>query len=123
MANNSADNDKSYFFHNNSTLSSNETSALLNEQQFITSIQSTSSQNTRTLSINNTNRRNQNESGISWYFAVFLIVNAALGAGLLNFAKAYNEAGGILSSSIIQIVSINRQYPKTYILNTTTLRY
>jgi hypothetical protein len=43
-------------------------------------------------------------NGISWYFAVFLIVNAALGAGLLNFAKAYDSAGGILISSFIQLV-------------------
>lgn len=42
--------------------------------------------------------------GISWYFAVFLIVNAALGAGLLNFAKAFDNAGGILVSSIIHLV-------------------
>ena len=43
-------------------------------------------------------------SGISWYFAVFLIVNAALGAGLLNFAKAFDSAGGILYSSIIHLI-------------------
>jgi len=43
------------------------------------------------------------KNGISWYFAVFLIVNAALGAGLLNFGKAYDNAGGILISSFIQL--------------------
>lgn len=42
--------------------------------------------------------------GISWYFAVFLIVNAALGAGLLNFAKAFDNAGGILVSTVIHLV-------------------
>jgi hypothetical protein len=42
--------------------------------------------------------------GITWYFAVFLIVNAALGAGLLNFSKAYDNAGGVLISSIIHLV-------------------
>jgi hypothetical protein len=31
-------------------------------------------------------------------------VNAALGAGLLNFGKAFDNAGGILVSSIIQLV-------------------
>lgn len=46
----------------------------------------------------------QASSGISWYFAVFLIVNAALGAGLLNFSKAFDNAGGILISTIIQTV-------------------
>lgn len=47
----------------------------------------------------------QNNNGVSWYFAVFLIVNAALGAGVLNFAKAYDNAGGIIYSSIVQLVS------------------
>ena len=46
----------------------------------------------------------QTNTGISWYFAMFLIVNAALGAGLLNFAKAFDSAGGILYSSIIHFV-------------------
>ncbi len=44
-------------------------------------------------------------NGITWYFAVFLIVNAALGAGLLNFAKAFDNAGGILVSSLVQLVA------------------
>lgn len=44
--------------------------------------------------------------GISWYFAVFLIVNAALGAGLLNFAKAFDNAGGILVSTVIHLVGL-----------------
>ena len=47
-----------------------------------------------------------NRGGISWYFAVFLISNAALGAGLLNFGKAFDTAGGILVSSIAQLVKI-----------------
>lgn len=47
---------------------------------------------------------NSNNQGISWYFAVFLIVNAALGAGLLNFAKAFNNAGGILAATLIHLV-------------------
>ncbi len=50
-----------------------------------------------------------NNGGISWYFAVFLIVNAALGAGLLNFAKAFDNAGGILISSLVQLVFNNKK--------------
>ena len=46
----------------------------------------------------------KNENGISWYFAVFLIVNAALGAGLLNFPKSFDNAGGILVSTVFHIV-------------------
>ena len=49
---------------------------------------------------------NTNNRGVSWIFAVFLIVNAALGAGLLNFGKSFDAAGGILISSLIQIVSV-----------------
>lgn len=37
-----------------------------------------------------------------WQVAVFLVVNAALGAGLLNFPEAYNRAGGITAASIVQ---------------------
>lgn len=47
-----------------------------------------------------------NNQGISWYFAVFLIVNAALGAGLLNFSKAFDNAGGILVSTIVHLVNM-----------------
>jgi hypothetical protein len=56
--------------------------------------------NTKSKQRNNKN----NNQGISWYFAVFLIVNAALGAGLLNFAKAFNNAGGILAATLIHLV-------------------
>jgi sodium-coupled neutral amino acid transporter 7/8 len=37
---------------------------------------------------------------------VFLVVNAALGAGLLNFPDAYQQAGGVLIAVLIQAVSI-----------------
>ena len=60
--------------------------------------------NTKSKKRNNNN--NNNNQGISWYFAVFLIVNAALGAGLLNFAKAFNNAGGILAATLIHLVLI-----------------
>ena len=36
--------------------------------------------------------------------AVFLIVNAALGAGLLNFPKAFDTAGGVAAAVIVQSV-------------------
>ena len=39
------------------------------------------------------------------YRAVFLIANAALGAGLLNFPEAYKKAGGLKTAIIIQLVS------------------
>ena len=79
---------------NQSSNDANETTSLLNDGSV--RVNSTSQ---------NTSQREQ--SGVSWYFAVFLIVNAALGAGLLNFSKAFDEAGGILVSSIMHCVSKN----------------
>lgn len=38
------------------------------------------------------------------YRAVFLISNAALGAGLLNFPEAYMKAGGYKTAISIQLV-------------------
>lgn len=45
--------------------------------------------------------------GSSWYASVFLVVNAALGAGLLNFPEAYKQAGGVMIAIVIQAVCIN----------------
>ena len=44
-------------------------------------------------------------AGSSWYASVFLVVNAALGAGLLNFPAAYSKAGGTLTGTAVQVVS------------------
>lgn len=43
-------------------------------------------------------------SGSTWYASVFLVVNAALGAGLLNFPDAYHKAGGVMVAVIIQAI-------------------
>ena len=43
-------------------------------------------------------------SGTSSFGAVFLVINAALGAGLLNFPKAFNDAGGIEVALTVQAV-------------------
>ena len=40
-----------------------------------------------------------NPDGTNTAYTVFLIVNAALGAGLLNFPKSYDDAGGIVVAS------------------------
>ncbi|XP_040064293.1 putative sodium-coupled neutral amino acid transporter 7 isoform X1 [Ixodes scapularis] len=42
--------------------------------------------------------------GTSWYAAVFLVVNAALGAGLLNFPQAFDRAGGLAVALSVQAV-------------------
>lgn len=36
--------------------------------------------------------------------AVFLLVNAAMGAGLLNFPQAFDQAGGIWAAVLVQLV-------------------
>ncbi|CAF2149296.1 unnamed protein product [Rotaria magnacalcarata] len=46
------------------------------------------------------------ESHMSWIMAAGLIVNAAMGAGLLNIAKAYDDAGGITVSSILHAIVV-----------------
>lgn len=43
-------------------------------------------------------------SGSSRVAAIFLIINAALGAGLLNFPQAFDQAGGILTAVCVQAV-------------------
>lgn len=40
--------------------------------------------------------------GTSTLGTIFLIVNAALGAGLLNFPKAFDQAGGVEVALIVQ---------------------
>ncbi|XP_046360378.2 putative sodium-coupled neutral amino acid transporter 7 [Haliotis rufescens] len=42
--------------------------------------------------------------GSSWFSSAFLVVNAALGAGLLNFPQAYDQAGGVLIAIVIQTI-------------------
>lgn len=41
-------------------------------------------------------------SGTSTLGTIFLIVNAALGAGLLNFPKAFDQAGGVEVALVVQ---------------------
>ncbi|XP_064468599.1 sodium-coupled neutral amino acid transporter 7-like [Ornithodoros turicata] len=43
------------------------------------------------------------QQGIAWTVAAFLMVNTALGAGVLNYPAAYDRAGGIVSATIMQI--------------------
>ncbi|XP_022238390.1 putative sodium-coupled neutral amino acid transporter 7 [Limulus polyphemus] len=42
--------------------------------------------------------------GSSWYGASLLLVNAALGAGLLNFPEVFGRAGGIVVATCVQAV-------------------
>ena len=45
-----------------------------------------------------------NDNGTNKIYTVFLIVNAALGAGLLNFPKSVDEAGGVMVTIIVQLI-------------------
>ncbi|XP_037501504.1 putative sodium-coupled neutral amino acid transporter 7 isoform X3 [Rhipicephalus sanguineus] len=46
------------------------------------------------------------EQGVAWTVAAFLLVNSALGAGVLNYPAAYDRAGGILAATLLQILMI-----------------
>lgn len=46
------------------------------------------------------------KSGTSWPVASFLLVNAALGAGVLNYPFAYDKAGGIYFATFLQMVML-----------------
>lgn len=45
------------------------------------------------------------QTGVSWGVAAFLLVNTALGAGMLNYPYAYNQIGGVLAATLMQVVS------------------
>ncbi|KAI4905331.1 hypothetical protein NFI96_015424 [Prochilodus magdalenae] len=45
----------------------------------------------------------QSRGGTSAFGAVFIVVNAALGAGLLNFPAAFNMAGGVTAGVVVQM--------------------
>ncbi|KAL7854394.1 hypothetical protein SRHO_G00165840 [Serrasalmus rhombeus] len=45
----------------------------------------------------------QRRDGTSAFGAVFIVVNAALGAGLLNFPAAFNMAGGVTAGVVLQM--------------------
>ncbi|XP_064836006.1 sodium-coupled neutral amino acid transporter 7-like [Oncorhynchus masou masou] len=45
----------------------------------------------------------EKRGGVSAIAAVFIVVNAALGAGLLNFPAAFNMAGGVIAGVALQM--------------------
>lgn len=55
---------------------------------------------------NGTNKRNVNseQTGVGWGGAAFLLVNTALGAGMLNYPYAYLQIGGVSAAAFIQIL-------------------
>ncbi|GIY62555.1 putative sodium-coupled neutral amino acid transporter 7 [Caerostris extrusa] len=48
----------------------------------------------------------EHEDGVSWITASFLLINAALGIGILNFPAAYDLAGGIVSATCTQLIML-----------------
>ena len=42
--------------------------------------------------------------------SIFLVVNAALGAGILNFPAAYHESGGLVVGIVVQLVCYHNLY-------------
>ncbi|XP_015127575.1 putative sodium-coupled neutral amino acid transporter 7 [Diachasma alloeum] len=60
--------------------------------------------NTTELTGENPPQRASNNGGTGIMGTIFLIVNATLGAGLLNFPLAFDKSGGIVSAVIIQAI-------------------
>ncbi|XP_047367570.1 putative sodium-coupled neutral amino acid transporter 7 [Vespa velutina] len=69
-----------------------ETDRLINNDVFLSTAPSPSEIRTR-----------ETRTGSSILGTIFLIVNATLGAGLLNFPQAFDKAGGIVTSITIQL--------------------
>uniref|UniRef100_A0A672SUU7 Sodium-coupled neutral amino acid transporter 7 n=1 Tax=Sinocyclocheilus grahami TaxID=75366 RepID=A0A672SUU7_SINGR len=57
-------------------------------------------------SIQPPNQSDDRRGGTSLLGAVFIVVNAALGAGLLNFPAAFNMAGGVTAGVTLQMCSL-----------------
>ena len=51
------------------------------------------------------------DKGTSWYVSIFLVVNAALGAGLLNFPHAFHAAG---ETCLACFAGLTRAYKRTH---------
>ena len=45
-----------------------------------------------------------NPRGTNSIYPIFLIVNVAMGSGILNFPKAFDEAGGILVATTVHVI-------------------
>lgn len=76
--------------------------------------------------------RDRQNRGVSSMGAVFIVVNAALGAGLLNFPAAFNMAGGVTAGVTLQMVRRSSKIPQfsvslvsalCHITNTITCSY
>ncbi|XP_027194001.2 sodium-coupled neutral amino acid transporter 7-like [Dermatophagoides pteronyssinus] len=52
---------------------------------------------------NNNNGNGGGGGKITWIMGAFLLINAALGAGLLNYPVAYDRLGGLVYATIIQL--------------------
>ncbi|XP_054155315.1 sodium-coupled neutral amino acid transporter 7-like [Oppia nitens] len=98
----------------NCRFENNERTALIGHLDRVYSIESTFTR--QSLECSDVWRfRNQSNSaqylsdsahGSSWLTAAFILVNAALGAGLLNYPVAYDRLGGVVSATIIQFVML-----------------
>ncbi|XP_014671427.1 PREDICTED: putative sodium-coupled neutral amino acid transporter 7 isoform X2 [Priapulus caudatus] len=51
-------------------------------------------------------KKTEIREGSSWWASSFIIINAGLGAGLLNFADSYNDAGGIVIALTLQTIML-----------------
>lgn len=78
-----------------------EESSPLNTAKYLHNLQDESHSESSSVDITGT----QESYGSSPYGAVFIVVNAALGAGLLTFPYAFYLAGGWYWGMVLQLVS------------------
>jgi len=96
---------------NASSESNMETPVVINtdddSEEFAPEIPTVGLINSEMFTTSSEERGGNNSPGTGWFAASMLIVNAGLGAGLLNFPAAYHQAGGILTANIVQMVQLN----------------
>ena len=54
----------------------------------------------------NTISVSSDEAGLPLPRAIFVVTNAALGAGMLNFPEAYSRTGGVAEALAVQAVNV-----------------
>ncbi|GFT87343.1 putative sodium-coupled neutral amino acid transporter 7, partial [Nephila pilipes] len=68
------------------------------------------------LQLNAKDNLTKKAKGAGWLTTSFLLVNTALGIGILNFPAAYNQAGGIYYAIMIQLIMVTLMMTTMFIL-------
>lgn len=69
------------------------------------------------------NRQDEEPGKTGTFSAIFIVVNAAMGAGLLNMPQAFKNAGGIFPGVTLEMVSLNEAKHITIFLSMKNLQF